>query len=256
MELNFKRMGEGPSVVILHGLFGTLDNWFGVGKHLAQKFDITLVDQRNHGLSPHSDDWNYELMADDVRKLIESEEIESPVVIGHSMGGKTAMELATSADLELSGLVVVDIAPKYYPPHHGTILEALNSLPLDRIQSRTEADEEMSKLIEDFGVRQFLLKNLKRNDDGSYSWKMNLAVIENNIEVVGQALDKGRVFEGETKFIRGANSDYILDEDVDLIQNHFPKATISSIKNAGHWVHAEQPKDFILTLENFLERVI
>lgn len=255
MKLNYKRIGAGQPIVILHGLFGTLDNWYGIGKYFSEKYDVIMVDQRNHGLSPHSDEWSYEVMSNDLEELLTDLDIVPPIIIGHSMGGKTAMKFACSHPELLKALIVVDIAPKYYPKHHGSIIEGLKALDLETISSRTEASELLSNKIEEEGVRQFLLKNLKREDSGKYSWKMNLEVIENKIEIVGEALDTKDVYTGPTKFIRGGDSDYILDSDFDLIQHHFSNSEVATVTDAGHWVHAEQPQKFGLELIKFLESV-
>lgn len=255
MKLNYKVLGEGRPVIILHGLFGTLDNWFTHAKDLSSDYQVYLVDQRNHGLSPHADEWTYEAMAADLKEFIEDHHIEDPILLGHSMGGKTVMRFASEYPEVLAALIVVDIAPKYYPPHHGDILKGLNAVDLPAIKTRSQAEAMLVPFISEFGVRQFLLKNLKRKEEGGYSWKMNLSVIEAQIENVGEALATDQGYDGTTVFIRGAKSNYILDDDFVAIQDQFPLAELITIHDAGHWVHAEQPAEFISNIKAFLNRV-
>ncbi|MCA6078389.1 alpha/beta fold hydrolase [Fulvivirga sedimenti] len=252
MELNYKKLGEGKPLIILHGLFGTLDNWMTLGKSLAEHYQVYLVDQRNHGLSPHSDRFNYDVMADDLAEFIEMHRIERPSIIGHSMGGKTAMTFALRHPDMWDHLVVVDIAPKVYPVHHQQIIDALKSLPVESITSRNEADEMLSRDITDFGQRQFLLKNLQRKKEGGFEWKMNLEVIEKNIEDIGRGMEDRLTTEKKVMFVRGAKSHYVKDEDYILINQLFPTARIETIAGAGHWVHAEKPEELLDLLMDFL----
>ena len=252
MELNYKKLGEGKPLIILHGLFGTLDNWMTLGKALSEHFTVYLVDQRNHGLSPHSDEFNYDVMAKDLEEFIEMHNLDRPSIIGHSMGGKTAMTFALRHPDQWDHLVVVDIAPKAYPVHHQQIIDALKALPVESLESRNEADEMLARDITDFGQRQFLLKNLQRNKEGGFSWKMNLDVIEENIEDIGQGMEDPLATEKKVMFVRGANSHYIRDEDYILINQLFPNARIETIEGAGHWVHAEKPEELFNLLLEFL----
>ena len=256
MILHHRVLGhEHPSesaVVILHGVFGTSDNWQTFGKALAEHHRVLLVDQRNHGQSPHSAEFNYTAMANDLKTLIEEEQLPCPVVLGHSMGGKTAMFFAVRYPELLSKLIVVDIAPRAYPVHHQAVLNAFAAVKIDQIQSRQEAEEQMMPLVPEKGVRQFLLKNLQRTDDG-FSWKLNLPVVRDNIEAIGEAVPEGQTFEKPTLFVRGAKSDYVQDEDKTLIEQYFPKAQVATIKKAGHWVHAEQPEALLEVVTDFLD---
>ena len=252
MNLNFRVLGEGEPVVVLHGVFGSSDNWQTVGKALSEGFAIYLVDLRNHGLSPHNDEMNYPVMARDIMDLINNNKLGSAHVVGHSMGGKVAMELATSFPQIIRSLVVVDIAPKYYPPHHQEILDSFKTLDLKSLKSRKDADDALSSKISNPGVRQFILKNLGRNDDGGFEWKLNYQAIEKNIELIGKGLDDGKKYGGKTLFINGSNSDYITDSDHELILSHFPKAEFETIDGAGHWVHAEKPSEITSILTEFL----
>lgn len=244
MNLNYKALGEAGKqpLVILHGLFGSLDNWITLAKYFAEHFHVYLVDQRNHGKSPHTDDFSYQLMADDLREFLMQHAIQNPIILGHSMGGKTAMFFATQHPEMIDKLIVVDIAPKTYPVHHDSIIEGLKSLPLSQLERRGEADDLLAKDIPQFDTRQFLLKNLTRDENGAFVWKMNLPVIERNIEIIGHGLPEDAVFEKETLFIRGLKSDYIKDEDIPLLSKHFPHSRLESVAEAGHWVHAEAPQ--------------
>lgn len=252
MKLSFREIGEGDPLIILHGLFGSLDNWISIARKLEDKRNIFLIDQRNHGHSPHSEIFNYEAMANDLKEFTESHNLSSIELMGHSMGGKTAMVFATQFPQLVEKLVVVDISPKYYPVHHETIIAGLHSIDLASLSSRNQADKELAKSVPNFGVRQFLLKNLKRTSDG-FGWKINLDVIEKEIEEVGKALPEEGVYDGPTLFIRGENSNYILDSDRPLIEHHFPKATLVTVKKAGHWVHAEQPDVLLEQLTRFIQ---
>lgn len=253
MKLNYKKSGQGNPLIILHGLFGSADNWFSIARELEKHFTLYLVDQRNHGDSPHSGVWNYEAMATDIKELMEDEGISNAFLMGHSMGGKTVMKFAAMYPASVDKLIVADIAPRYYPVHHGTILEGLNAIPLDTIKSRKDADDILSKYIPTVGVRQFLLKSLGRDDSGSFIWKINLPVITEQIEIVGEAITSESPIYAQTLFMGGANSDYILDSDKKEIAEMFPNSTLVFIKDAGHWLHAEQPKAVIDSVKAFLK---
>lgn len=252
MKLNYQETGEGQPLVIVHGLFGSSDNWLTVAKELAGEYKIYLVDLRNHGDSPHSEDFTYAAMADDLAEFVQDHQIKDPIVLGHSMGGKAAMRFSIEHPDMVEKLVVVDIAPRYYPPHHQTILEGLKSIDVHSLKSRKEADEALGKYVKELGVRQFLLKNLSRNSEGGYEWKMNLPIIDQKIENVGEELDKEARFEKPTLFINGANSNYIQKKDEELIFTIFPQASIETIQGAGHWVHAEKTEEFVGVLKPFL----
>lgn len=253
MKLNFRKFGSGQPLFILHGVFGSSDNWQTVGKEWASDHTVYLIDQRNHGLSPHDPEMNYEVMADDVVELMNDEGLDQIDLMGHSMGGKTAMHLATRYSDRIKKLIVVDITPKNYPPHHQQIFEGFHSINLQSISSRKEADEIMSGVISDFGVRQFILKNLSRNDENEFVWKINVEAIERNIENVGSGLINQAKFAGPTLFIGGGKSQYIQQEDHQLIKHHFPQAEIKMIAGAGHWVHAEKPAALLELVTQFLK---
>lgn len=251
MQLNFKKVGEGEPLVILHGLFGSLDNWLSLAKKLGEHFEVFIVDARNHGQSPHSDVFNYDVMADDLYEFLMLHNIVDPIILGHSMGGKTAMQFAMNYPNQLSKLIVVDIAPKSYPVHHTTILEGLLVLNLEVINTRKGADEELSKFIDDFSTRQFLLKNLYWVEKDKLAWRFNLSAINDKIEIIGQGLENIEVFEKPTLFIRGEKSNYITQNDFDIIKKIFPNAKIKTM-NTGHWIHAENPIEFLQILTSFL----
>ncbi len=254
MQLFFRQVGTGRPMVILHGLFGSCDNWLTISKVIAdQGFSVYAVDQRNHGRSPHADTHTYPELADDLRDFLQQQEIEKPILVGHSMGGKTVMQYAMQYPDTFSHLVVVDIAPKAYPVHHTEILKGLNAIPLATIQNRNEAEAILSRYEPSAAVRQFLLKNLYRNETGVFDWRINLSVIEKNIEFIGADLTHAHVIHTPTLFIRGAQSRYILDEDFWTIQTLFPNVTIDTIEKAGHWVQAEQPEAFVKSLVSFVQ---
>lgn len=252
MKLNFKKTGSGKPLIILHGLFGSADNWFSISKELKDHYTLYLIDQRNHGDSPQSDDWNYEVMVEDLKELMDNEGLDKAYLMGHSMGGKTAMNFALKYPDKVEKLIVADIAPRYYAVHHQRILEGLNSLDLNEIQSRKEADEELSKYVPEVGVRQFLLKSLGRDSDG-FQWKINLPVITEKINEVGKALPEGESFTGPTLFLAGANSSYIQQSDIDDIDAFFPNNVVEFIADAAHWLHAEQPDAVVEEIRKFLK---
>lgn len=251
MKLNFKKIGSGKPLVILHGLFGSADNWFSISKELKDKYTLYLVDQRNHGDSPHSDEWNYKVMVADLKELLEDENLDKIYLMGHSMGGKTAMNFALTYPENVEKLIIADIAPRYYGIHHQTILEGLNSIDLDRIESRKDADDQLAKYVPNLGERQFLLKSLGR-ENGGFAWKINLPVITKNIGIVGEGLSEGKTFAGPTLFLAGSKSKYIQQSDMADISNFFTDSDVEFIANAGHWLHAEQPAAVVEEIEKFL----
>ncbi|GGK75359.1 alpha/beta fold hydrolase [Rufibacter glacialis] len=254
MELNYKLLGEGQPLLILHGLFGTLDNWQTLGREFSKTYQVYLIDLRNHGRSPHSEEFSYQLMTDDILEFIEQHQLQAPMIIGHSMGGKVAMNFALQHPDQLSKLLVADIAPKYYPPHHDDILEGFRSIDLASIQNRQEADDQLAVKVSDYGTRQFLLKNLYRQEDNSFGWRLNLDAIERNLDQVLSDIVSETPFTKPTLFLRGSNSRYIKPEqDLPQIQALFPQATIQTIENAGHWLHAEQPQEFYRLAMEFLQ---
>jgi esterase len=253
MKLHYKEMGHGQPLLILHGLFGTLDNWQTLAKRLAEHYNIFLVDLRNHGRSPHSDEHDYELMADDVRELIEDLQIATPAIMGHSMGGKVAMKYALKYPTHITKLIVVDIAPKAYPPHHDDIIDALRAVDLSKAKSRGDIDDQLSASIKDEGVRLFLAKNIYRKEDNSFAWRMNLEAIDKNYEHIAAAVTSDIPFKKDALFIKGGKSRYITQEDqYTSIEHLFTQVEIETIPEAGHWVHAEAPDKVYDLVTTFL----
>jgi len=253
MQLNYKKIGEGQALIILHGLFGSLDNWMTLAKKWSENYQVWIVDQRNHGQSPHSDAFDYSLMAEDLKNFLEEHKINQPIILGHSMGGKTAMEFAVNYPNSLKKLIVVDIAPVSYQVHHYGIIEALESVDLNKVQSRKDAEEQLKSKIKEFGIRQFLLKNLFRKSKEEYDWRFNLPIIKKQIVPISEWSISDKTYEGDTLFISGENSDYILPEYGAEIAAKFPNYELEEIANAGHWVHAEAPEEFSRAVEGFLE---
>lgn len=253
MQLRYRSIGEGKPLIILHGVFGTSDNWQTFGKAVSAKYKVYLVDLRNHGNSPHSDTFDYPSMAEDLKEFIEEHHLDKPMLMGHSMGGKVVMSFAVAHPDSFEKMIIVDIAPKYYPPHHQKILEGLSAVKIDTVESRKEAEEQLSAYIDDTGIRQFLLKNLKRADNGQFAWKLNLSVVKEKIDNVGLALDTDAETKKPALFIRGDQSEYVLDEDKEHIRKLFPLAQIITIKDAGHWIHAEQPEALYEAVTRFLD---
>lgn len=253
MKLHSNILGEGTPFLILHGFLGMGDNWKTLGNKFAGAgYEMHLIDQRNHGKSPHSDEFDYKIMAADVIEYCEKHELSEIILMGHSMGGKTAMLTAALQPELVKKLIVVDIAPKYYAPHHQQILEGLTALEEANLESRKEAEDLLKEFISNKGIRMFLLKNLDRKDKNKYSLKLNLPALKANIEKVGEALPNDKSYSGPVIFIKGENSDYITFEDEPAIKNQFPKAEIVSINNAGHWVHAENMEGFFEAVMVFL----
>lgn len=252
MDLNYKSFGQGDPIVILHGLFGTLDNWQTIAKALAETHTVYIVDQRNHGRSPHFSTMSYALMAEDLKEFMESHWIFKAHIIGHSMGGKTAMQFAADHPEMVDKLVIVDIGPQAYPGGHQEIFDALFALDLKKLDSRKEAAALLKPKIPDAGVRQFLLKNLTRDKSNGYRWKMNLPVIYENYNDILRAIEPDVHFERKTLFIRGGKSNYIRDQDIPVIKSKYPSAKVTTIEKAGHWVHAEAPEAFLQAVQAFL----
>ncbi len=254
MLLHSNILGEGQPFVILHGFLGMSDNWKTLGKQFSDEgFEVHLVDQRNHGRSFWNDKFNYELLAEDLKNYCEAHQLENIILLGHSMGGKTAMTFACEYPDLISKLIVADISPRFYPIHHDGILNGLSALDFKTIKSRGEADKVLSEYVSDFGTRQFLLKNLYWVEKGQLGLRINLEVLKNEVAEVGESLPSYANFEKDTLFLRGDRSEYIGVGDETIIYNHFPKAKIITISNAGHWLHAENPKDFFDSVVKFVE---
>jgi pimeloyl-ACP methyl ester carboxylesterase len=258
MQLNYKSFGQGDPVIILHGLFGTLDNWQTIARQLAEHYSVFILDQRNHGRSPHADVHDYPSMAEDLRAFMESQWMYNAHIIGHSMGGKTAMQFALEHPDMVKKLVVVDIAPKGYPERHNHIFDALFSLDLKNLESRQQAEAFLTERIPEASERLFLMKNLSRvspqppEGGNSFEFKMNLPVIYKHYGDILAPIESDSTFDKPTLFIRGAQSKHILlPEDEPLIKSLFPDAAFATVENAGHWVHADQPAILTDLLLNF-----
>jgi len=255
MKLNYKEYGEGKPLVILHGLFGSLDNWLSLAKTFAQTHRVFLVDARNHGKSPHSDSHSYAEMAEDVFEFFHDHQLKNATLIGHSMGGKTAMRFAADHANLLEKLIIVDMGVKQYPVHHDLIIRSMQALDLNRISSRKEAEEFLERMLnEDKNVVQFLLKNIyrKKTEDGSvsYAWRFNLDVIAADIEEMGMPTLQGTSIE--TLFLNGTRSNYVRETDRPEILKLFPNAFFSSLET-GHWVHAEDAEGFVGVVRSFVD---
>ncbi len=253
MLLNTKVFGEGTPLVLLHGLFGSLDNWTTVGRSLSEHYQVMLVDQRNHGTSFHHPEWGYKEMAQDLKDFLDAHSIDQAYILGHSMGGKTAMTFAFHFPELVRKLIIVDIAPKFYPPYHNEIIEALLSVNLSSISRRSEVDKLLSTDIPETGIRQFLLKGLVKQGE-TYRWKFNLAVISKKYLHICEGLDVPDQFHLPALFIRGEYSNYVTDEDWDQLRKNFMNVQLITVPDTGHWIHAESPKSFIEIVHTFLQR--
>jgi len=254
MHLYFKKYGDaGLPIIILHGLFGMSDNWHNIARKLSETYTVYTFDQRNHGQSPHSAKMNFGLMADDVWETLVTENIDSAILIGHSMGGKTAMKFADKYPLKTRKLVVVDIAPKAYPAGHQKYFDALKSINLNS-ESRKEIEEQLASKIENQGELLFLLKNLYRKEEGGFGLKVNVEAIENNYPEIIAPLVFDKPIAIPTCFIKGALSNYIRLEDEVDIKKQCSEVSFRTIPNAGHWVHADNPTEFLNQLLSFLNQ--
>ncbi|KFZ29971.1 acyl-CoA esterase [Pseudidiomarina atlantica] len=251
--LNYETMGkQGPHVLLIHGLFGDLDNLKSLARDLENDYQLVLIDVRNHGDSFHSEHMNYSAMAEDIEALREELAIEQWALVGHSMGGKLAMEYALTYQDHVAALVVADVAPVAYDARHHHILDALASLDLSKVSKRQDADQQLAQHIETRGVRQFLLKNLQRDDDG-YHWRLNLDTLASCYEEISGAVREGS-FAGPVLFIKGADSDYLTEAHRDAVTSRFTDVDIKIIEGTGHWLHAEKPRIFNRLVRSFLEQ--
>ena len=255
MQLYHKTLGAGEPIVILHGLFGMLDNWQTLAKQLAENYLIYLVDQRNHGRSPRADTHGYPEMAEDLHDFLRAEGIPAATILGHSMGGKTAMQFALTYPEMTERLIVVDIAPKAYPGGHEGIIDALSELRPERFTGRGDAEAFLAPRIPELGVRQFLLKNLTRNKEGGYRLKINLPVLAREYPRILADIspEPDATYDGPALFVRGGRSRYVADTDLPRIRTLFPQARLETVPGAGHWVHAQAPRELLTQLIDFLK---
>ncbi len=252
MILHSKIVGQGQAFLILHGYFGMGDNWKSLANQFGEDFEVHMIDQRNHGRSFHDDDFDYEIMAEDVYHYIQHHNLEKVILLGHSMGGKTAMLFAVEYPELVDKLIIADISPRYYQPHHNEILKALNSIDFSIQNSRKLVDAKLAELIPEIGVRSFLLRNVYWKEKSVLDFRFNLESLTENNSEVGNALPSFTNFEGKTLFLAGGNSGYITENEIPIIKAHFPNAQIETIADAGHWLHADNPKRFYELVMEFL----
>ena len=266
MELFYRNFGEGAPLIIVHGLYGASDNWLSIGKALAGDFDVYLIDQRNHGQSPHSDTHNYPAMRDDLIMFMDKHDLRKAILVGHSMGGKTVMFLAEAYPERVDSLIVIDIAPTTCHPDdqssqartHTEIINGMLSVDFSQVKNREDVNEKLALTIHSRRIRSFLMKNVSRSREGNYYWKLNAAVIGKELPSIFEGIDLSKYSPGTgitgfpVLFIRGGNSDYITDDCISDIKQIFPMAEIATIPQAGHWLHAEQPDLLVKTIRYFL----
>lgn len=255
MNLYSKLYGDGQAtLVILHGLFGSSDNWQTFAKSIADQYQVVTIDLRNHGLSPHDAEFNLESMALDLKETFDTLNLSGINLMGHSLGGKVAGHFALRHPSYLRSLIVIDIAPRAYPPHHELYFNAMLDLNLQELTTRTQADHWLGKQIRDVGIRQFLLKNLTRDEAGRFKWRFNLESLYRHYDEINIALSSDHPFSKPTLFIKGENSNYIHPEDEMLIKELFARAEVRQIAGAGHWVHADQPAKLKEMVLEFLDK--
>ncbi|MCD4745887.1 MAG: alpha/beta fold hydrolase [Bacteroidales bacterium] len=254
MKLFYRKYGSGQPVIILHGIFGISDNWVTLGKKISKRFKVFILDLRNHGRSPHSKIFNYSVMTDDIREFITEHKLDKTIIIGHSMGGKVAMNLALSYPELLEKLIIIDINLRQYTllKTHTDIIKTMLSVNFENIKFRIEVDEFLSETIDSFWIRQLILKNLYRINKNKFAWRINLEAISNNYKEILKGINSGKKFKKPALFIRGGVSDYITNEDFNLIYKNFPCAEIHTIKSASHWVHVDAPDELYKIFSEFL----
>lgn len=245
-------IGEGKPLLILHGYLGMSDNWKSLGNLFAENYEVHLIDQRNHGRSFHTYEFDYELLVADLLHYIKHFNLEKVNLLGHSMGGKVVMLFAAKYPQYVEKLIIADIGPKYYEPHHQEILAALNEVNFTIQNTRKKVEEVLRIYINNEGIIQFLLKNVYWKSKDELAFRFNLTSLTQNNAEVGEALPSFTIFEGETLFLKGENSNYITPNDTHLIEAHFPNYKLLTIANAGHWLHAENPEQFYSAVVGFL----
>lgn len=251
MRLHFQAMGQGPALVLLHGLFGSGDNWAVIARGFAERFRVVTPDLRNHGRSPHAEAMDYAAMAQDVAELLRAERLAPAHLLGHSMGGKVAMNCALQAPALLRSLGVVDIGPGPQPDRHAQLLDALRALPVRDLRTRGEMEAVLAPAIPDLAVRRFLLKSVVRDAQGQHFWRLNLEAIYRNYPRLNDPVRTAEPFPGPTLWIRGGNSDYVGDRELAEIPRLFPRFRLVTLPGVGHWVHAEAPTEFVRLVLDF-----
>jgi esterase len=267
MDLSYRKMGQGPPMIILHGLYGSSDNWFSIGKAFATRFEVYLVDQRNHGNSPHTREHNYIVLRNDLHGFMEARGIEKAVILGHSMGGKAAMFFAVVYPEKVQSLIVVDISPRSYKSltqpapqslDHMNIITSMMGVDFSKVKDRADVDRALSETISSERLRHFLLKNVKRNNSGGYEWKLNIKTLHDQLPQILDGLDPKPFMNGNgitgfpVLFVKAGNSGYINENDFSLIKTIFPMAEMVTIPDADHWVHTEKPELLIKTISYFI----
>jgi esterase len=252
MELNYKVFGDvGEDIIIIHGLLGSLDNFQTIAKQLSETYRVWLLDMRNHGRSFHSEEMNYEVMVEDVHEFMKSNQLAHAHLIGHSMGGKVAMNFALTYPELVNDLIIIDIGPKKYEGDHQVILKTMKDISLNDFSERSEIEEKISEKIHSQKIVQLMMKNLGR-DQNTFFWKPNVEVILKNYRLLMDTMPKHQIFNGKTVFIKGENSDYIEVDELEDFRKYFPEAQMMIVPNAGHWVHADQPQVFLQLLFKIL----
>jgi esterase len=267
MELFYRKMGLGPPMIILHGLYGSSDNWYTIGKAFSSRFEVFLIDQRNHGASPHTREHTYIQLRNDLYDFMEIHKILKPVIIGHSMGGKAAMFFAVAWPERVQSLVVVDISPASYKSltrtapqsiDHMNILMAMMAVDFTKVNDREDVNRMLAETLGSERIRNFLLKNLKRNEDNLYSWRLNVKTLHDQLPQILDGLDPKPFMNGNgitgfpVLFVKAGASNYITEEDISIIKTIFPMAEMVTIPGADHWVHVEKPELVIKTIEYFV----
>lgn len=253
MKLNYRQYGSGEPVIILHGLLGSLDNWQAIARVLSTHYQIIVPDQRNHGRSPHSPNFSYELLAEDILELMEDLNLENASVIGHSMGGKVAMKLALNHSEKISKAVFADIAPAQYEDRHQTVFKALLTVNLELLESRQQAEGILFSIIgEDQTTIQFLMKGLYRDEANQFKWRFNVRALYDAYFKISAGICSNMPFTRPVLFIKGEMSDYINPANYTEINSLFPNNRLLEIAGAGHWVHADKPAEFTDAVLAFL----
>jgi len=255
MKLFYRHFGEGQPLIILHGLFGISDNWVSIARRLGENYEVFVLDQRNHGQSPHSTTFNYYAMMDDLLEFIDDHQIVNPIFIGHSMGGKVAMNFALEHPSKVHRLISVDMSTRQYAARkqHMEIIKAMLAVNFNQIRSREEVEKQVSQVITSPKIMMFVMKNLYRINQNRFAWRLNIADIDDNLENVFEAVESPYTFDKPALFIKGGLSDYIMKEDYITIPKIFPKAEFTTIEGASHWVHAEKPKELCTEFSRFLD---
>lgn len=253
MQLFFRKIGEGQPLIFLHGVFGSSDNLFTVSKQIADAgFAVYTLDARNHGLSPRDAEFNYDIMADDINEFLNQQNVLNPIIIGHSMGGKTVLRFSQKYD-NFQKIIIVDIAAKYYPTHHDHILAGLAAIDVQTLNSRKEAEEIFGQYVSDFGEKQFILKNLYRTENGGFDWRINIPVIKENIYLIGSEIEFTKKISQPTLMLAGAGSSYVDAQDIESMKTFYTDLQYTVLAGANHWVHATQPQAFVQAVIDFCQ---